>query len=1134
VSTGPVNKLSAAKLARLQAILAEEGMAGPAAGIPRRAGGGPAPLSFAQQRLWFLDQLEPESRGFNLPTLLKLSGPLDVDALRRALRALIERHEVLRTRFVAGEGSAEPVQEVVADFDAPLPVDNLAGVPEADRRAALDRVVATEVAERFDLSAGQMLRARLARLDENEHVLVLVVHHVAADGWSIGVLTRDLLSLYRAFSAGQPSPLPELQVQYADYAAWQRGRLTGDVLEQQLGYWRKHLHGAPALLELPMANPRPELQPQRGARIGTSVPADLVALLSGLARHEGGTLFMVLLAAFKAVLARYAGVMDIVVGTPVAGRTHPELQPLVGFFLNNLALRTDLSGDPTFRELLGRVKDTTLGGYGHQDLPFERVLEELQPERSLSHPPVFQVMFNLLAFEPARMEAQPSTLRVEALRSETQSVAKFDLELYAQEKADGLQLSLVYAADLFDDAAMRTFLAHLERTLRAAAATPDARLSALPLLTEDERQAMRSRGNAVSVTREFAEFAAEQIDQTIHRRFAATAAQHGDRPAIRTRHHAWTYADLDAASDRAARAVAANAGAGERVALLFEHDAPMVAGMLGALKAGKTYVPLDPQYPRERVSYILSDSGATMLLTNDRNLALAQELAGGAVPVVSIDAPEPSETDSPLFPIPYSLFPDSPAYILYTSGSTGQPKGVVQSHRNVLHHIRAYTNALHLSADDRLSLFSSYTFDASVMDIYGALLNGALLAPFDWKDDSALDLPGWVREEGISVFHSTPTVYRQLIGSLADGEVLDSVRLVVLGGEEAQRRDVDLFRQHFPADAIFVNGLGPTESTLALQYFIDRNTAVERSSLPVGYPVVATDVRLMTPVGEQVAVYGAGEIAIRSRHVALGYWGRQDLTDAAFTVESDGTRTYRTGDLGRRLANGEIEYLGRKDFQVKIRGHRVEIGEIEVRIRRHPAIEEAVVVARPDAHGDNRLIAYVVAAAGQDAPSGDELRTHVRGGLPEYMVPAAFVTVDAIPLTPNGKVDRRALPEPELQVADDGAFIAPRNTLEEVVAGIWAEVLGVPRVGAEDDFFALGGHSLLATRVLTRLRQTFQVELPLRAMFERPTVAGLAARIGEDPAEAARIEEMVELLRMLSEVSDEEAAALLHAEDAAS
>ncbi|HET6233025.1 MAG TPA: amino acid adenylation domain-containing protein, partial [Longimicrobiaceae bacterium] len=1015
---------------------------------------------------------------------------------------------VLRTTFRQMDGRAVQVVSPVPSIGLD-PID-LTQLPEDERAAEAHRLATEHAAVPFDLAAGPLFRVRLVKVADNQHVLLMNMHHAVSDGWSMGVLRRDLGALLAAETAGVEPELPPLPVTYADHARWQREWLTGAALERQVGYWKRKLTGAPAVLELPTDKPRPEVQTHAGDVAGALLPRDLADALNDLARREGSTLFMVLLAAFKVLLARYAGQADVVVGTPIAGRTQAETEGLIGLFLNTLALRTDLSGDPTAREVLARVRETTLGAYAHQEVPFEKLLEEVQPERSLSYTPLFQVQFNLLNF--ADGPAEGGGVGMHDFGSHAAPEAKFDLNLYAQESAEGVELTLIYNTDLFERERMLEALGHLGTLLAGMAADPERRVSELDLLTEDERRARAALHNTVTVDAPFTAWTPDDIDQTIHGRFARVAAENADRVAIRTRRHTWTYAELDAAADAVARAILATASpAAERVALLFEHDAPMIAGILGALRAGKTYVPLDPTYPRERVAYILADSQAGALVTNARNLVLAHELAAGDVPVLDVDGfanqlaqptqffPLPLAGDGPGEGAPLqhaTISPDAPAYILYTSGSTGEPKGVVQAHRNVLHFIRAYTNNLHISADDRLTLFSSYTFDAAVMGIYGALLNGATLCPFDWKEEAAAGLAEWMRAEGITIYHSTPTVYRHLIGSLAGGEVLDSVRLVVMGGEEVQRRDVELWRRHFGPRCVFINGLGPTESTVTLQNFIGRDTAVERTSVSVGFPVAETEVVLATPLGEQIAVYGAGEITIRSPHVALGYWRKAEATDAAFGVSGDGrTRIYRTGDLGRRLPDGGIEYLGRKDFQLKIRGHRVEAGEVETALRAHPAVRDAVVAGRDDRTGGKRLVAWLVPEDGAEIDAA-EMRDFARGRLPEYMVPSAFTTVDAFPLTPNGKVDRRALPEPEEAAGSPtGEHVAPRTPTEEVLAGIWSAVLGIEELSVDADFFALGGHSLLATQVVSRIREAFRVELPLRALFEAPTVAALAARV---------------------------------------
>ncbi|MET0395249.1 MAG: non-ribosomal peptide synthase/polyketide synthase, partial [Longimicrobiaceae bacterium] len=1046
--------------------------------------------SFAQQRLWVVDRLEPGSAAYNMPFALRLRGALDAAALRAGLDALVRRHETLRTTFAERDGA--PVQVIHPATPVPLPVVDLRALPDVEREAAAGRLAAEESLRPFDLARGPLLRSTLLRLAADDHVLCFTLHHVVSDGWSMGVLVRELSALYDACSRGEPTPLAELAVQYADYAVWQRAWLSGEVLERQLGYWREKLGGAPPLLEIPTDRPRPAALGQRGASRSLRIDPPVASGLRALGHREGATPFMILLAGFAALLGRYSGQADVVVGTPIANRTRRETEGLIGFFLNTLALRTDLSGDPTFRELLGRVRETTLGAYAHQDLPFERVLEELQPVRSLSYSPVFQVMLNLQNFT----EESPADLggaRMEPF-GETASLAKYDLTLYAHESDGGIRLNLVYNADLFEDARMAELLGHLRVLLGAVVSDPGLRISAVPLLTAQERRERSGRARGVTTDRPFAEFARGEMEQTIPARFEARARLHPERLAVRTRTTRLTYAELDRAAEGVARAILRARPAGpERVALLFEHDAAMIVGILGVLKAGKTYVPLDPLYPRERSAYVLEDSGAAALVTNRANLERARDLAGGGIPLVEVGAADVEEEGDGAAPR-LAVSPDEPAYILYTSGSTGQPKGVVQTHRNVLHFIRVYTNNLRIGPDDRLTLFSSYTFDAAVMATYGALLNGAALFPFDWREEAAAGVAEWMRREGITLYHSTPTVFRHLVGDLAAEERFPDVRLVVLGGEETQRRDVEAFRAHFAPGAVLVNGLGPTESTVTLQNFIGHDTPIPRNSVPVGLPVDDTEVVLQGALGEQVAVYGVGEILIRSPHVAPGYWRKPEQTARAFADEPEsGVRSYRTGDLGRRLPDGTLEFMGRSDFQVKVRGFRVEPGEVEAALRGHPAVREAVVTAHEGGSGERWLAGYVVAAEGAAAPAAEELRGWLRGRLPEYMVPPVFVAVEALPLTPSGKVDRLALPAPER--AESAAAVAPRTPTEEVLAGIWAEVLGVDGIGAGDDFFALGGHSLLATRVMARVREAFGVEVPLRSLFELPTVGALAERI---------------------------------------
>jgi len=1059
----------------------------------------PLPLSFSQERLWLLEQIAPGTSTYNLPNALRLLGDLRVQALAGALNELARRHDSLRTTFALAGG---PVQRIAPPAALPVPVVDLGGLPEPSREAEAVLQTAQEVLRPFDLARGPLVRARVLRLGPEDHVLILTMHHIVSDGWSMEVLVREMVALYGAARNGLPSPLPEPALQYVDFAAWQRGWMTGETLDRQISYWRSKLaHLTP--LELPMEHPRPAAQSFRAARVPILLPAELSARLRHLSRRRGVSLFMMLLAGFKALLARWSGQVSFAVGSPIAGRNRLETEGMIGFFLNTLVLRTDLAGDPGFGELLERVRETCVEAYSGQDLPFEKLIETLEPERDPGRTPLFQVLFNMLNFE----QTQGGDVELPGLATRSLPMpelgSKFDLTLYASGAGERIELHLVYGADLFGPGQMARWSEHYQALLEAAAGAPETRLSDLPLIRDAERRQLAALPNPKAPAG--ARAATADPETSIPARFRRQVELHAHRPAVKTERHAWTYRELDREVARVAACVQrAPAEAGSPVAVLVDPDAPMVAALMGVLAAGRCYVPLDPAYPEPRLSFMLEDSGAGLLFTDEANRELGRRLAGERCALVALDT---LDAETPPDPARAEVAPADLAYILYTSGSLGTPKGVLQCHRNVLHHVQAYANSLGIEPEDRVSLFASYSFDAAVMDIYGALLNGAALHLYDVKRLGTAALARWLVEEGITIFHSTPTLYRAFLDGLAGGERLP-VRRVVLGGEEARRRDAERFLERFPEDAVFVNGLGPTESTLALQFFFDRAGELPRGPLPVGYPVPGTEVLLLTATGEQVAPYGVGEIVLRGPALALGYWRRPEATAAAFLPDPDGGegRVYRTGDLGRRRPDGSLEFIGRRDFQVKIRGHRIELGEIESILGRHAGVREAVVLAREDAPGDRRLVAYVVPAQAAAAPADDELRGWLRDRLPDPMVPAAFVTVERLPLTPSGKVDRRALPAPGIPRPADQGFAPPRTALEELLVELWSQMLRAGRVGVHDDFFSLGGHSLAAIQLLASVRQALGVEVPLYRLFAAPTVAGLARTIAALRGEAETAE----------------------------
>ena len=1077
--------LSGSKQRLLEKYLRGEVRLGPAAGrvIPRRASPPLAPLSAGQHQIWLHCQLAPELPLYNEPLTVHRHGPLDVSALEWSLGEVLRRHEAWRTTMAVVGG--EPVQVVQEAPPITLPVIDLRGRPPAEREAEALRIATEEARRPFDLARGPLLRFSLIRLGDEEHRLYITLHQIIFDGVSMySVFLPELTALYEARVAGRPSAIPEPEIQYGDFAHWQRQRSSEETPPAHLDYWRRQLADAPTVLELPGDRPRPPIQTFRGEQPTFALPRQLSDRLKALSQREGATLFTTLLTAFNVLLYRYTGQEDMLVGTVATVRNRPELENLLGFFLNTLVLRTRLSEERSFREVLGSVREATLEALSHAEVPIEQVVKSLQPPRDPSRNPLFQVMFVL---EPPLPAPRPgwnlTQMDVDV------GIARVDLYLEVDERPEGIVGRVRYSTDLFDRETIACLLERFTVLLESIAARPDQRISALPILAPADKSGGRGPREAATLAeRSFAAFSRDEVEQSIPERFAKQAQAHAQRIAVRDGDRAWTYETLAGVVERIAGAVRPMVDGGQaRIALLLDHDATMIAGILGVLAAGGTYVPLDPGHPAERLSYIVEDSRARAVLTSARHRPLAQAL-GSHLQVLDADG---ALKGPPAGGRVRAVPPDHPAYLLYTSGSTGRPKGVLQDHRNVLHFIRAYTNNLHVSPDDRLTLLSSYSVDAAVMDIFAALLTGAMLRPIDVRAAGLIGLRDTLRGEGITVYHSTPTVYRHLIASCAGQELSPNLRLVVLGGEEVRREDVEAYRKHLPRHCLFVNGFGPTESTVSLQHIVDKRTKIERPSVPLGYPVPDTEVLLLSPRGEPGQLYG--EIAIRSRHVALGYWKRPELTRTAFLPQDDGSRIYRTGDMGRLLADGTVEFAGRRDSQAKVRGFRVELGEVETAVAEHPSVREAVAAVRKHPAGGGHLVVYWVARA-EPVPADGALRQFLQEKLPEYMMPSAFVRLDALPLTPSGKVDRGALPEPRaVGPEDEPASSLPRDALELRLARLWQDVLGVQTVGRRDHFFEIGGDSLLAVRLFAEIENAFGVRMPLATLFKAPTIEQLAA-----------------------------------------
>ncbi len=1085
------------------------------------------PVSFGQQRLWFLNQMQPESAAYHLAATVRLHGPLDRAALRDGLNALVERHETLRTSFPAVRG--QPFQVILPELALDLPEIDLRALPAAERADAARRHALDDARAPFDLARAPLLRATLLRLDEQEALLVVTLHHIIADGWSIGVFIRDLGELYSAARQGRAARLPELPIQYADFAAWQRDWLKGELLERELGYWRAQLDGVPATLELPTDHPRPIHTSDRGARWPLTLPAGLVARLGGLGRAEGATPFMMLLAAFQTLLYRYSGQEHFLVGTPVAGRGASETIDLIGFFVNTLALRADVAGDPPFRSLLRRVRDGALEAYAHQELPFERLVAALGPERDQNHSPLFQVMFVL-------QNAPAAELRLDGLASELRlldtATAKVDLMLDLTETPAGLEGWIEYSRDLFAEATIARMAGHLQVLLEGIAADPDCPVSALPLLTEAERAQIVGDWRATAPTASDQSLAALFEQQAALRPDAvalvgpAGAGQPGDLQI--------TYAELNRRANQLAWHLRALGAGPETLVGLYAARSPaLILATLAVVKAGAAYLPLDPTYPAERLQYMLADAQVSVLLTAEEQRTIDRKgvlhtppAAPGQPVVIDLIADWPTIAQAPETNPDSGATPDNLAYVIYTSGSTGRPKGVRITQRGIVRLVKdgGYAD---LSEAETLLQFAPIAFDAATFEIWGSLLNGARLVVPPAR--AALDELGrLLLTYGVTTLWLTAGLFHQIVES--DLAALGGLRQLLAGGDALSAGHVRRMLRALPGCRL-INGYGPTESTT----FACCHTATPadpQHSVPIGRPIRGTEAYVLDQRMQPVPAGVPGELYLGGAGLARDYLGRPDLTAERFlpspwsvvsgplSIATDNgplttdNRLYRTGDRVRWLPDGTLEFLGRLDQQVKIRGFRVEPGEIAAALERHPAVRAAAVIAHKDVAGDKRLVAYVVTNQEQrtknqeqtneeshsqfsilNSQFSQDLRQFLADRLPDYMLPAAFVLLDRLPLTPNGKLDRRALPEPDWAGTTDAPAALPRTPLEELLAAVWTQVLGHERVGIHDNFFDQGGHSLLATRLLARVREAVGVAVPLRDFFAAPSVAGLAERV---------------------------------------
>jgi amino acid adenylation domain-containing protein len=1069
------------------------------------------PASFAQQRLWFIEQLLPGAALYNSPLVFRLTGSLQPTYLHRSIEAIVQRHESLRTTFEVINGQL--VQVVAPGLPVPLKVVDLRELSASIREDIALQQIWQEIQQPFHLNQAPLFRVQLWQLQDSEHLLLMTLHHIIFDEWSSGVLIRELGEHYTAWLEGKPAVLPDLPIQYADFAHWQRQWLQGEVLNTQLRYWKQQLQDVP-VLDLPGVASRslqhPLGQGHEGASQLLELPQQLLDDLEAFSQQAGVTLFMTLLTAFQTLLHRYTGQTDMAIGSPIANRHRSELEGLIGFLVNSLVLRTNLAGDPTFQELLERVREVTLAAYAHQDLPFEKLVEELQPVRSLNQNPLFQVVFALQNTPMEQLKLPGLVLSPVELETKT---ARFDLELYLWkcgdnfrnlwgkqwQQSDGLRGVVIYNTDLFDSSTITALLHHFQTLLKGIIANPKARLSELPLITIEEQEKLLQRWHQ------------NQSDYPnnvgIHELFEAQVQKHPNTIAVQFGEQSFTYQQLNQGSNQLARYLQTlGITPGIPIGICLERGVEAIAAMLAILKAGGAYVPLDPTYPPERLHFMLTDAKIPLVLTQTN---WADSLSTDNTQIVCLEQVWDAiaqESDKNLS-IPCTA--EQLAYIIYTSGSTGTPKGVMVPHRAVNRlvcatdyvQIEPSDGAARNTRGDRIAQVANLAFDAATFEVWGALLNGAQLIGIERETTlSPTDFVAELQQQNISILFLTTALFNQTVSQIPTA--FKSLKYLLFGGEMVNVERVRAILQHGKPQHL-LHVYGPTENTTFSTWYEVQNISENITTIPIGQAIANTQIYVLDTNLNPVPAGVIGEIYLGGDGLAHGYLNRPELTAERF-IRAELPEVlpvlYKTGDRAFYRPDGNIEFLGRTDHQVKIRGFRVELGEIETAIAQHPAVQTAVVIVR-EVDQDRQLIAYVVPHSftlPSEQPTERKLRSFLKAKLPTYMVPAAFVVLNALPLTPNGKVDQKALPPPPLNRVEEAeqetSNIAPTTSLEAALAEVWSQLLG-RKAGIHDNFFELGGHSLLATQLVSRIRDRFQVELPLRTVFETPTIAELAQTI---------------------------------------